>query len=83
MWIRACFAAEGKGKGWIVFNNSERHAVADPSLASAEPLNPAALTPAEAAWGLGFSVETVRADIAARAPTNVARTVNLVRCATW
>ena len=46
-------------------------------------LNPAALTPDDAARMLGISVDMLRADIAAGAPTNADGNVNLVRYAAW
>jgi len=48
-----------------------------------ETLNPAALPVEDAARALGLSVETVRADIAAGAPTNADGTMNLVHYAAW
>jgi hypothetical protein len=89
MWIRACFVAEGKGKGWILFNNSGRHAVADPSLASTERLNPAALTPAEAArlltaaGGRPITEDMVRAAVDSGAPVLADGRLNLVELAAW
>jgi len=46
-------------------------------------LNPAALTVEDAARTLGISVDVLRADIAAGAPTNADGTVNLVHVAAW
>jgi len=57
--------------------------VAEPSLSSAERVNPAALPVEDAARALGLAVETVRADIAAGAPTNADGTMNLVHYAAW
>ena len=57
--------------------------MAEPSLSSTERVNPAALPVEDAARALGLSVETVRADIAAGAPTNADGTMNLVHYAAW
>ncbi len=46
-------------------------------------LNPAALTPEDAARMLGISVDMLRVDIAAGAPTNPDGTVNLIHYAAW
>jgi hypothetical protein len=54
MWIRGCFSAEGKAKGWICINNSGRRAVAEQSLTSTERLNPAASSAEDAARALGL-----------------------------
>lgn len=59
-------------------------------MAEADPrLNPAALTPADAArllsgaGGQRISVEMLEADVAAGAPTNADGTLNLVQYAAW
>ena len=50
---------------------------------STQRLNPSALTPEDAARTLGISVDMLRADIAAGAPTNADGTINLVHYAAW
>ena len=50
---------------------------------SAQQLNPAALTPEDAARMLGISEDMLRADIDADAPTNADGTINLVHYAAW
>lgn len=50
---------------------------------SASKLNPAALRPEDAARMLGISVDMLRADIDAGAPTNPGGTINLVHYAAW
>jgi len=57
--------------------------VADSNLPSTERVSPAALPVQDAARALGLSVETVREDIAAGAPTNADGTLNLVHYAAW
>ena len=57
--------------------------MADSNLPSTERVNPAALPVEDAARAMGLSVETVRADIAAGAPTNADGTMNLVHYAAW
>jgi hypothetical protein len=46
-------------------------------------LKAAALTPEDAARMLGISVDMLRADIAAGAPTNADGTMNLLHYAAW
>ena len=75
--------ARKQGELWKRKHNSGDSAVAEPSLSSTERVNPAALPVEDAARALGLSVETVRADIAAGAPTNADGTMNLVHYAAW
>ncbi|MCG3180943.1 MAG: hypothetical protein BIFFINMI_03308 [Phycisphaerae bacterium] len=49
----------------------------------AGPVNPAALTVAQAARMLGVGEQAVRDHIAAGAPTGVGETINLVAYAAW
>lgn len=47
------------------------------------PVNPAALTVAQAARMLGVAEQTIRDHVAAGAPTGVGGTINLVQYAAW
>ena len=53
------------------------------SADNAQQLNPAALTPADAARMLGISVDMLRGDLDAGAPANADGTINLVHYAAW
>ena len=50
---------------------------------NAQQLNPASLTPEDAARMLGISEAMLRADLAAGAPTNADGTINLIHYAAW
>jgi len=75
--------ALGQGELWKTKHNSGDSAVADSNLPSTERVNPAALSVEGAARALGLPVETVRADLAAGAPTNADGTMNLMHYAAW
>ena len=50
---------------------------------NAQQLNPASLTPDDAAHMLGISEAMLRADLDAGAPTNADGTINLIHYAAW
>ena len=50
---------------------------------NAQQLNPASLTPEDAARMLGISLDMLRADLDAGAPTNADGTINLIHYAAW
>jgi len=50
---------------------------------AARPINPAALTVAQAAKLLGVAEQAIRDHVAAGAPTGVGETINLVSYAAW
>jgi len=49
----------------------------------AKSIDPQALTPADAARVLGISVDMLRVDVGAGAPTNADGSINLVHYAAW
>jgi hypothetical protein len=75
--------ALGQDELWKRKHNSGDSAVADSNLPSTERVNPAAMSVEGAARALGLSVYTVRADLAAGAPSNADGTMNLVHYAAW
>jgi hypothetical protein len=88
-WIRACFRAEGKGKYGVFAIIFGDRRMPEPSLTPTEPLNPSALTVAEAArllaaaGGRPVTEEMVRAAIDAGAPVAADGRVNLVELMAW